>query len=29
VLRKGDWTMWRFQDRADQPVDLANGVRWS
>lgn len=29
VLRKGDWTMWRFQDRADQPVDLANAVRWS
>jgi len=29
LLTKGQWTMWRFGDRADQPIDLTKGVRWT
>jgi hypothetical protein len=29
TLTKGKWTMWRFGDRVDQPVDLTQGVRWT
>jgi hypothetical protein len=29
LLTKGTWTMWRFGDRADQPIDLTKGVRWT
>jgi hypothetical protein len=29
LLRKGVWSMWRFGDRADQPIDLSNAVRFA
>jgi hypothetical protein len=28
VLRKGNWTMWRFGDRPGDDVDLTRGQRW-
>jgi hypothetical protein len=29
LIRKGDWTLWRFGDRPGDDVDLSQGVRWA